>query len=245
MREFSGKRYWLVGASEGLGRAVAHKLSRRGAQLVLSARSADKLEELAAEVPGKAEVVTVDISDSASVQEAAEKVGEIDGLVFLAGVYWPLGAKEWDTDKIEMMLDVNFVGCARVLGRVVPKMIERDAGHIVITGSLSAFRGLPGAIGYAPSKAGCATLAESLQCDLRGTGVEVQLINPGFIRTRLTDKNDFTMPQIMEPEDAADIFVTHMASGGFARSFPAPFAWVFRLSNFMPEWLYFRIFGAS
>ena len=245
MREFNGKRYWLVGASEGLGKALALKLSRMGVRVVLSARNADKLHELAAELPGPSEVVPMDISDNASVKAAAEQVGDVDGMVFLAGVYWPIGARAWDAEKVEMMLDVNFIGAARVLGQVVPQMVAKDAGHIVITGSLSAFRGLPGAIGYAPSKAGCATLAESLECDLRNTGVDVQLINPGYIRTRLTDKNTFKMPQIMEPERAAALMVEHMMGTGFARSFPAPFAWLFRLSNFMPESLYFRLFAVK
>jgi short-subunit dehydrogenase len=82
-----------------------------------------------------------------------------------------------------------------------------------------------------------------MHCDLRSTGVRVQLANPGFIRTRLTDKNDFKMPQIMEPEAAAEIMFTHMDRGGFSRSFPTPFQWVFRLSQFLPDAIYFRLFG--
>jgi short-subunit dehydrogenase len=243
MRDLTGKRYWLVGASEGLGRSLALALSRRGAHLVLSARGQERLDALAAECPGPAQAVAMDISDSASVQAAADAIGDIDGLVFLAGVYWPMKATEWDADKAEAMADVNFTGAMRVLGRVVPQMVARDAGHIVITGSLSGFRGLPGAIGYAASKAGIMSLAESLYCDLRHTGVNVQLLNPGFIKTRLTEKNDFAMPQIMEPDRAAGIMVEHMMGYRFARSFPAPFAWVFRLGNFLPDWLYYRIFS--
>ena len=102
---------------------------------------------------------------------------------------------------------------------------------------------MPRAIGYGASKAGLVSLAESLRCDLEGSGVEVQLANPGFIRTRLTDKNSFKMPQIMEPEAAALAMVEHMASARFSRSFPVPFAWVFRLSQLMPDWLYFSIFS--
>lgn len=245
MRDFTGKRYWLVGASEGLGKALAEKLSRMGAHVILSARNAEKLQAVADGLPGQSTVAPMDISDSTSVQAAADQIGQVDGMVFLAGVYWPIGARDWDVEQVEMMLDVNFIGAARVLGRVVPQMVDRDSGHIVITGSLSAFRGMPGAIGYAPSKAGCATLAESLECDLRNTGVDVQLINPGYIRTRLTEKNDFTMPQIMDAEDAAAIMVEHMMGDKFARSFPAPFAWLFRLSNFMPEWLFFKLFAVK
>lgn len=243
MRTWSGKRYWLVGASEGLGRAVAEVMSRAGTELVLSARSGERLEALAASLPGRASVVPVDISDSDSVAAAAKEVGEIDGLVFLAGVYWPQPAQKWTAGEVEAMCDINLTGAARVLGHVVPQMVARDRGHIVITGSLSGFRGLPGSIGYSASKAGLMSLAESMHCDLRRTGVDVQLINPGFIRTRLTDKNDFKMPFIMEPEDAARAFFDHMQTDRFARNFPRAFSLVFRGGQLLPDWLYYRIFG--
>ena len=243
MRDWTGKRYWLVGASEGLGLALAERLSRAGAEVVLSARSPERLAEAVAAMPGRARAVVADVGDAASVAAAAAEVGEVDGVVFLAGVYWPMTAKEWDTKAVETMIDVNLTGAARVVGAVLPAMLARGRGHIVLTGSLSGFRGLPRAIGYGASKAGLVSLAESLRCDLEGSGVEVQLANPGFIRTRLTDKNAFNMPQIMEPEAAALAMFEHMESGRFARSFPVPFAWVFRLSQLMPDWLYFRIFS--
>ena len=123
-------------------------------------------------------------------------------------------------------------------------MLAQGHGHIVITGSLSGFRGLPGAIGYGASKAACMYLAESLQADLRRTPIKVQVINPGFIRTRLTDKNDFSMPFIMEPEAAAREFFDHMNTDGFKKSFPLVFSWLFRVSQFFPDWLYYRVFGA-
>ncbi len=191
MRDWQGKRYWIVGASEGLGRAVAHGLSRMGTSLVLSARSVERLQDLSDELPGRSEVVAMDVADADSVAAAAMQAGEIDGIVFLSGVYWPQAAQEWVPEQVNAMIDVNLTGCARVLGHVVPAMVARDRGHVVLTGSLAGYRGLPGAIGYGASKAGVMVLAELMYADLRGTGVEVQLANPGFIRTRLTDKNDF------------------------------------------------------
>ncbi len=171
MIEWAGKRYWLVGASEGLGAALAHKMSAAGVHLFLSARSEDKLNDLAASLPGKSDVVPVDVSDSESVKAAAEAVGDIDGVVQIAGVYWPFGAKNWDEDQAIAMADINFTGAMRLMGAVVPKFVERDAGHIVLTGSLSGFRGLPGAAAYTSSKAGVMTLAESLYADLHKTNV--------------------------------------------------------------------------
>lgn len=243
MREFAGKRYWLVGASEGLGLALAQRLSRAGAEVILSARSGDRLAEAVALMSGRAFPVPVDVASRESVRAAAAQIGQIDGVVFLAGVYWPTKAQDWDAEAVETMCDVNLTGCARVIGAVLPDMVQRGTGHVVITGSLSGFRGLPGAIGYCASKAGTMSLAESMYCDLRGTGIDVQLCNPGFIKTRLTDKNDFRMPQIMEPGQAAQLMFEHMTTDRFSLSFPSPFAWVFRLSQFLPDWAYYRLFA--
>lgn len=245
MTEWVGKRYWIVGASEGLGREVAKRISAAGAEVIVSARSEDRLKSLVAELGGKASHVTVDVSDIKAVEKAAKQIGHIDGMVYLAGVYWPMKASEWDNEKADLMGQINYLGASRAVGSVIGQMVDRDQGHIVLTGSLSGFRGLPGAIGYSASKAGIMALAESMQADLRKTGINVQLINPGFIKTRLTEKNDFTMPFIMEPEEAAQEFFEHMNGDEFKRSFPMVFSWVFRLSQFMPDWMYYRLFGAK
>tara|TARA_R110002110_G_scaffold7951_14_gene40066 strand:- start:785 stop:1516 length:732 start_codon:yes stop_codon:yes gene_type:complete len=243
MNNFQSKRYWLVGASDGLGAALAQKLNRAGAEVIVSARSEDKLKALVAELPGKASYQVVDVSNEDSVKAAAKAVGDVDGVVYLAGVYWPFGARKWNADQATAMADVNFTGLMRVLGQVVPSMVARDSGHIVITSSLTGFRGLPGSIGYTAAKAATMSLAECMHADLRKTGVQVQVINPGFIKTQLTDKNDFKMPFIMAPEKAAQAVIEHMGTDRFKKSFPWLFSLVFRGSQFLPDWLYFRIFS--
>ncbi|MEM8850106.1 MAG: SDR family NAD(P)-dependent oxidoreductase [Pseudomonadota bacterium] len=243
MRDFKGKRYWLVGASEGLGAALAHRLSAVGAEVIVSARSADRLTDLVEALPGKARAVACDVASRESVEAAAREVGEIDGVVFLAGVYWPLRAQDWDAQQVEAMCDVNFTGAARVVGAVIGDMVARDAGHIVLTGSLSGFRGLPGATGYGASKAGVMWLAEGMHADLRHTGVEVQVANPGFIKTRMTDKNAFNMPFLMTPEEAAQQMFDLMLTDGFKRSFPTVFSWLFRSGQFLPDWLWYGLFA--
>jgi len=185
------------------------------------------------------------VADAASVAAAAVEVGAVDGVVFLAGVYWPMTAQGVDAGQLEAMCEVNFTGCARVVAAVLPAMVARGAGHLVITGSLSGFRGLPGALGYAASKAGVMALAESLYADLRGSGIRVQLANPGFIRTRLTAKNDFAMPFLMQPEQAAGEMIKLMKSTRFKRSFPRVFSWLFRGSQVLPDWLYYRLFAGK
>lgn len=239
----AGQRWWLVGASEGLGLALARAMAREGADLVLSARDPGRLAQAAGETGAQA--VVMDIAEDASVRAAAAEVGPVDGLVFLAGVYWPMAAKDWDADRVTQMCNVNFTGCARVVGQVLPAMVARGRGHVVLTGSLSGFRGLPGAIGYAASKAGVMVLAESLYADLRGTGVKVQLANPGFIRTRLTAQNDFHMPFLMEPDQAAEQMLRLIRSNRFKASFPTVFSWLFRGGQFLPDGLWYRLFGKA
>lgn len=245
MRTWQGKRYWLIGASEGLGREVALALSRAGAEVIVSARNVDRLAELVAELPGKGHAVAVDVSSREAMEQAAKDIGRLDGMVYLAGVYWPMRAQDWNTEQAEQMVDINMMGAIRAVGAVLPAMLAQGHGHIVLTGSLSGFRGLPGAIGYGASKAGMMSLAESMQADLRLSPVQVQLINPGFIRTRLTEKNDFKMPAIMEPAAAAREFFEHMNDDAFKKSFPFLFSLVFRISQFMPDWLYYRLFGGK
>ena len=242
MKHWDGKRYWLVGASEGLGAALAKEMSVAGATLILSARNTARLEALAAELPGPCEVVACDVSSDDSVAAAAEKAGEIDGVIYLAGLYWPMAAQNWDSAQATAMSDVNLTGALRVLGQVAPDFAARDAGHIVITGSLAGFRGLPASIGYSASKAGVMVLAECLYKDFKESNIQVQLVNPGFIKTRLTDKNEFHMPFLMESEKAAQIMFRHMNTQRFKISFPRLFSLLFRGGQLLPDWLYYRLF---
>ncbi len=243
MRHWKGKKYWLVGAGDGLGAALAHRMSRAGAHVVVSSRSEDKLRDLVASLPNEASYQPVDVSNDASVVEAAASIGQLDGVVYLAGVYWPFGARDWDAEQANAMADINFTGLVRVMGRIIPQFVARDAGHVVITGSLSGFRGLPGSIGYTASKAGTLSLAECMYADLRQTGVDVQVANPGFIKTQLTDKNEFKMPFLMTADEAAEHMFRHMNTKRFKKSYPTLFSLLFRGSQFLPDWLYYRIFS--
>jgi len=150
--KLNGKKYWIIGASEGLGRELAIQLSNLGVELIVSARNKVRLDELSLRT--KAEVISLDVLDINSVRKAFKAVGKIDGIVYAAGDYTPLNSTSWNIDEVDKMIAINFTGAARVLGLVVPKFIAQNYGHVVMIGSLSGFRGLPNAIGYGASKAG-------------------------------------------------------------------------------------------
>ena len=237
----TGQIWWIIGASEGLGRALAEKLHRQGARLILSARNEARLAELAAALPG-ARVLPCDVTDPDSCRQAAAEAGAVAGLIYCAGAYQPMTAQTWDPEGAALMAETNLTGALRLLGHAVPAMIARGTGRILLIGSLVGYRGLPGAIGYGASKAGLMSLGESLRADLRGTGVRVQIANPGFIRTRLTAQNRFIMPQIMSPEAAADHVIAALRSERFSTAFPSPFAWLFQLGRHLPIALFHALF---
>lgn len=238
---FSGKTWWIIGASEGLGRALAEALDLRGAHLVLSARGANRLQDLA-ESLRNARALPFDVTDAKATQTAVEKVGKLDGLIYCVGQYDPMSVKQWNPEQVALMTRANFTGALDLLAHALPPMLRRNRGHIVLIGSLAGYTGLPGAIGYGASKAALMHLAENLQADLRDTGLTVKQVNPGFIRTRLTAKNSFEMPFILTPEEAAQRTIRAIESRRFATAFPMLFSWLFRAGRFLPRSLFLRIF---
>ena len=240
------QRIWLVGASEGIGAELARILARQGARLALSARSESMLQTLAAELGADRHLVLpLDVTNMNSIRAAWLDLKTawdgVDTLIYNAGVYEPMGAKALDIAQAERMVEVNFGGALRVLSLILDGFVQRNAGHIVLVGSLAGYRGLPKAIGYGASKAALIHLAENLRVDLADTNIKVQLVSPGFVRTRLTNKNDFAMPFLLEPDDAARRIVAGMATNRFEIHFPWPLALAFKALRLLPAWLYFRV----
>ena len=241
--KLKGKKYWIIGASEGLGRELSIQLSNLGVKLIISARNETRLNELSSLT--KAKVLTLDVLDIDAIKQASKSVGIIDGIIYVAGDYTPLNSTTWNVEEVDKMIAVNFTGAAKVLGFIVPKFLKQNNGHIVMIGSLSGFRGLPNAIGYGASKAAMMHLAENIKADLYKTPIKIQLINPGFIKTRLTEKNNFKMPFIMSVEDAAKRVIIAMNSNRFQTNFPLIFSLLFRASNLLPAFIYFWLFSSN
>ena len=241
--KLKGKKYWIIGASEGLGRELSIQLSNLGVNLIISARNETRLNELSSLT--KAKVLALDVLDIDAIKQASKSAGIIDGIIYVAGDYTPLNSTTWNVEEVDKMIAVNFTGAAKVLGFIVPKFLKQNNGHIVMIGSLSGFRGLPNAIGYGASKAAMMHLAENIKADLYKTPIKIQLINPGFIKTRLTEKNNFKMPFIMSVEDAAKRVIIAMNSNRFQTNFPLIFSLLFRASNLLPAFIYFWLFSSN
>ncbi len=246
MNHFSSKKIWLVGASEGIGESVARMLAAQGAQICVSARSAEKLQALVASLPGAGHValpmdVTKPENVKAAWQDLSSRWSVIDTVVYNAGAYDPLSVRDFDLEKTERMLDVNFRGALRILDCIIPGMVKRKAGHIVLVASVAGYRGLPKALGYGASKAALLHLAENAKIDLADSGIKVQVVSPGFVKTRLTDKNDFNMPFIISADQAAKAMVAGMAGNGFDIHFPKRFTYIMKTLRLLPYRLYFAI----
>ncbi len=237
---------WLTGASSGLGRALALRLARAGHHVVASARRAEELEELAAEAKragGRIDPMTLDVTDrqaaAAAVTQIEKTAGPIDLAVLNAGTHVSQLAVDFDVDKVRQLFELNVMGSVHCLQPVMARMIERRRGHIAIVSSLAGYAGLPTSAAYGATKAGLINMAEALQPELQGMGVKLQVVNPGFVKTPLTDKNPFPMPFLMDVDNAAEAFYRGLQSERFEIVFPRRFAYLMKLLRMLPYPLFF------
>ncbi|MBI1396573.1 MAG: SDR family NAD(P)-dependent oxidoreductase [Betaproteobacteria bacterium] len=245
IRDWSRLRVWVVGASTGIGCALAAELLRSGARVALSARTPESLEAVAGTSPGNALVLPVDVTDAAGVRAAfrtcLDRWQGLDVVFHVAGTYEPMRAVDFDAQRLARHLDVNVMGVARVLDHVLPHFTQHRSGHVVIVASVAGYRGLPKALAYGPTKAALINLAEGLYLDLAPTGIGVHLVNPGFVRTPLTAGNDFEMPALIEPEEAARATLRGLARGEFEIHYPTRFTRWLKLLRVLPYSWYFPI----
>ncbi|GAB2902104.1 SDR family NAD(P)-dependent oxidoreductase [Uliginosibacterium flavum] len=242
--DWRGKRVWIVGASTGIGAALARELAARGAQLVLSARGIDRLTSLVADLQ-HAIALPFDASDSSAMQAAAQDavrlLGGLDMVIFNAGTYQALRAWELTPENIRTTLNVNLLGVMDGVTAVLPGMLTAGQGHVVIVGSVAGYRGLPKASVYGASKAALINFAESIYMDLAPRGIAVSLVSPGFVATPLTAQNDFKMPALITAEEAAAEILKGLAKGQFEIHFPKRFSRFLKLLQILPARLYFAL----
>jgi len=241
LREWRGRRVWLLGASTGIGRALAERLQSRVRAEWLSARQAEALHDFVAQHPGS-QALPLDVSDGPAVKAAAEAAlaaGPLDLVCYCAGHYHAMRATAIDLPDLLRHHEVNTVGALHVLAAITPAMVARGQGHISLVSSVAGFRGLPQSLAYGPTKAALINLAETLYLDLQPMGLGVSVINPGFVETPLTAQNTFHMPALITPEQAAQAILQGWAKGEFDIHFPKRFTLVMKLLRLLPYRLYF------
>jgi short-subunit dehydrogenase len=221
-------RIWVTGASTGIGAATARELARRGHTLFLTARSADKLAEL----PGEAK--PGDVTDREAMHRIAGEIAPLDVAFLNAGTYVPVDPRELDADVFRQQLDVNVMGTVHCIEAVLPSMLELGHGRIAVVASVTGFAALPRAAAYGATKAFLISMADSLRADLAGTGVEVTVVNPGYVKTPLTARNEFAMPFLIEPEEMARAIADGLEAGKPEISFPLRMALAMKLLGSLP-----------
>lgn len=238
---YQGEVIWILGASSGIGAALARELSKRGATLALSARRKNGLDQLNLELENKHKVFELDVTDTERTLRTAQAIrasfDRLNRVIFLAGVYAPMELSALDMAVTKTILEVNLTGAFNLVHAVLPILKAQPIkGQLALCGSVAGYVGLAGGQPYSATKAAIINLAESLEAEC-GKFIDIKLISPGFVRTQLTDKNDFTMPYILEPEQAAKAIVEGLQSNSFELHFPKKFTYLLKTLRLLPYWL--------
>ncbi|MCL6270826.1 SDR family NAD(P)-dependent oxidoreductase [Sansalvadorimonas sp. 2012CJ34-2] len=246
------KVVWITGASQGIGKALAWAMAEQGTHVVASARSRENLEQLAQEssnLSGCIEPLPLDVTDaqacSQAIMQIMNKHGQLDQAVLNAGTFFPMKGNEFRAETVRRQMDINVMGVCNCLEPVIEVMKKQGRGVIAINASLSGYRGLPKAAAYGASKAALINMAECLKLELHGNGIDVKVINPGFVKTPLTDKNKFPMPFLTPADKAAQAIIKGLSRSGFEIRFPFIFASLLHLMKILPYCMYFFLMGRA
>jgi len=241
------KKIWITGASSGIGKALAIKFANEGWQVAASARRENLLQELNKN-NSNIHSFPLDVKNEDETkkvfQNILEKLQTIDLCVFCTGIHDPESEKKLSIEKIREIMETNFFGTLNCIMAVNNYFRKKENGHISIVSSVAGYRGLPAASGYCASKSALTSLAESLYFDFKRYNVRISLVSPGFIKTPMTDKNEFPMPFIKSPEFAAEkMFHGLTKKNAFEIHFPFIFTTMMKLLKIMPNWMYFFLIG--
>jgi short-subunit dehydrogenase len=244
-RRNTGDVAWITGASSGIGRALALRLVRDGYRVAASARRAEELQALERETAGAVRAFPLDVMDGRAAHETLAAIeadmGPVSLAVFAAGTYVRDKPSRFDAAALRTMVELNILGVGNGLEAVIPGMVSRGRGRIGIVASVSGYAGLPGGGFYGATKSALITLAEAMYPELKRKGVGISIINPGFVKTPLTDANDFPMPFLISAEDAADRIAAGLKSGKFEIAFPRRMVFALKLLRLLPYPLFFRL----
>ena len=239
------KIIWITGASSGIGKALAIKFAEKGWTVAASARRESLLQELN-KVNQNIYSFPLDVTEIENCKLVAnkiiEKFGGIDICVFGTGMHDPKSEKRFNLNKIREIMEVNYFGTMNSINSIYEYFSEKKNGQISIISSVAGYRGLPAAGAYCASKAALTSYAESLNFDMQMKNVKVSLISPGFIKTPMTDQNDFPMPMIKSPEFAAnEIFKGLTEKKSFEIHFPKAFTYFLKFLQILPSSIYFKL----
>ncbi|MEO1206059.1 MAG: SDR family NAD(P)-dependent oxidoreductase [Pseudomonadota bacterium] len=235
---------WVTGASSGIGEALARKLANAGVKVAVSARSAESLKSLEDSV-GSITAFPLDVTDAEgctrTISDIEAKLGPIDLAVFCAGTWDIIDIDDLAVGPIEKGMRVNYVGTVNCMVPLARLMMERRSGHLAPVASVAGYRGLPRASAYGPTKAALNSLCQSLKPALDGFNVTTTIINPGFVDTPMTAKNDFPMPYLMQPDEAADKIFEGLKSKRYEVAFPWQLVTQLKFLSILPSSLYFYL----
>lgn len=238
LANWSDKVVWIVGASTGIGRAVAEQLAQQGARVIVSARQREPLQQFATAYAG-ATAYPLDVTDLTALQSAAQQIletqGRLDLVLFAAGIYKPVRAYRFDLAQMKQHLNVNVMGAYNLADATLPTLLKQGFGHLSFISSVAGWRGLPNALAYGPTKAALTHFAEVLHYDLASRGLGISAIHPGFVETPLTAQNKFTMPALITTDMAATEILAGWADGRFDIHFPKRFTWWLKLLRVLPH----------
>ena len=239
------KVIWITGASSGIGKALALKFAKEKWLVAISARRQELLNEIS-KLNDNISSFPLDVTDSKKCKEIfnqiKNKYNNVNIAFFCTGIHDPKSEKTFNLDSIEKIMNTNFFGTINSINAVYEYFKERKSGHISIVSSVAGYRGLPTGGAYCASKSALTTYAESLYFDMKRSNVKVSVVHPGFIKTPMTDQNDFPMPMIESPEFAAEeIFKGLTKSNSFEIHFPKKFTYIMKILKIMPYWLYLRL----
>ena len=236
LADWRDKNVWLVGASSGIGQATAHALHAAGANVFVSARNAGALADFVQSHPG-AVALALDVTDRPALKKAAQTLlatGPLDLVMYCAGYYKELRASAFDLTEMLRHNEVNYCGALYLLDAVLPALLAQKSGHISLISSVAGYTGLPQSLAYGPTKAALINLAETLYLDLKDSGIGVSLVCPGFVETPLTAQNEFAMPALITPAQAADEILQGWRKGAFEIHFPKRFTRWMKILRLLP-----------